>query len=90
MVLQKAWQTPKAHEKGFLKRAPVAQGIEQRIPNPCAAGSIPARRTSRLKCLEGSNLSRHFNMDFYAHTVFPEQRLLIHIKAITYKQNAIA
>lgn len=29
-----------------LNHAPVAQGIEQRIPNPCAAGSIPARRTN--------------------------------------------
>jgi hypothetical protein len=27
------------------ENAPVAQGIEQRIPNPCAAGSNPARRT---------------------------------------------
>ncbi len=25
--------------------APVAQGIEQWIPNPCAAGSIPAGGT---------------------------------------------
>ena len=27
------------------RHALVAQGIERRIPNPCAAGSIPARRT---------------------------------------------
>ena len=29
----------------LLYIAPVAQGIEQRIPNPCAAGSIPAGGT---------------------------------------------
>ena len=34
--------------------APVAQWIEQRIPNPCAAGSIPARRTTVKKGLSGS------------------------------------
>ena len=28
--------------------APVAQGIEQRIPNPCAAGSIPAGGTNDI------------------------------------------
>ncbi len=29
----------------FIRCAPVAQWIEHRIPNPGAAGSIPARRT---------------------------------------------
>jgi hypothetical protein len=31
------------------ENAPVAQGIEQRIPNPCAAGSNPARRTIKFQ-----------------------------------------
>jgi membrane-bound lytic murein transglycosylase D len=30
----------------FLAAAPVAQGIEHRIPNPCAAGSNPAGGTN--------------------------------------------
>ena len=35
----------KAFGAKLLSIAPVAQGIEQRIPNPCAAGSIPAGGT---------------------------------------------
>jgi hypothetical protein len=37
----------KAFGAKLLFIAPVAQGIEQRIPNPCAAGSIPAGGTTR-------------------------------------------
>ena len=37
----------------FLKYAPVAQGIEHRIPNPGAAGSIPARRTMKRPQTQG-------------------------------------
>lgn len=33
----------------FLCFAPVAQGIEQRIPNPCAACSIHAGGTNNIK-----------------------------------------
>ena len=34
--------------------APVAQGIEHRIPNPGAAGSIPAWSTNKIKGLHCS------------------------------------
>lgn len=34
-------------------RAPVAQWIEQRIPNPCVAGSTPARRTTKKTTTTG-------------------------------------
>ncbi len=36
--------------------APVAQGIEHRIPNPCAAGSNPAGGTNKL-CLAKNRLT---------------------------------
>ena len=43
----------------LTKYAPVAQGIEQRIPNPWAAGSIPARRTIK-KVRRHNDLWRFF------------------------------
>ena len=36
-----------AETQCFRLLAPVAQGIEHRIPNPGAAGSIPARCTTQ-------------------------------------------
>ena len=45
----------------LVLNAPVAQGIEQRIPNPCAAGSNPARRTSSIDFV---NLTMPINKGF--------------------------
>jgi hypothetical protein len=78
------WQSPQPEEsKPFLQNhitiAPVAQWIEQWIPNPCAARSIRAGGTKNIKGLETA--SKHFlfeklNLVHFGSTFFNEKNRL--------------